>query len=128
MSEKKAIKLPGSTPIAPYSPAIEANGFLFVAGQVGFDPVNRCFYGDNIVAQTRGTLNNLKAVLECAGSDMDRIVKTTIFLTDVADFDTVNAIYAEYFKKDPPARSCIQVAALPKGALIEIEAIALAGG
>lgn len=125
MNEKKAINLPGSTTIAPYSPAIEANGFLFVSGQVGFDPIKRCYYGDDIIAQTRGALNNLKTILEYAGSSMDKIVKTTIFLTDVADFDTVNIIYAEYFKNDPPARSCIQVAALPKGALMEIEAIAL---
>ncbi len=125
MSEKKTVHLPGSTPIAPYSPAVEANGFLFVAGQVGFDPVEKCYYGDNIVAQTRGALNNLRTVLECAGSSLDKVVKTTVFLTDVADFDTVNAIYAEYFKKDPPARSCVQVAALPKGALMEIEAVAL---
>jgi 2-iminobutanoate/2-iminopropanoate deaminase len=125
MGDKKVINLPGSAPIAPYSPAVEANGFVYVAGQVGFDPVKKCYYGDDIESQTRGALENLKTVLEYAGTSLDKVVKTLIFLTDVNDFDTVNAIYAEYFRKEPPARSCVQVAALPKGALMEIEAIAL---
>jgi 2-iminobutanoate/2-iminopropanoate deaminase len=125
MMEKKVINLPGSKPIAPYSPAVEANGFVFVAGQVGFDPIKRCYYGDDIITQTRGALENLKTVLECAGTSNDNVVKTTIFLTDVNDFETVNSIYAEYFKENPPSRSCVQVAALPKGALMEVEAIAL---
>ena len=125
MNEKRVINLPGSIPIAPYSPAVEANGFVYVAGQVGFDPVKKRYYGDYIVAQTRGALVNLKAVLEQAGSSLEKVVKTTIFLTDVNDFDVVNAIYTEFFEKDPPARSCVQVAALPKGALMEIEAVAL---
>jgi 2-iminobutanoate/2-iminopropanoate deaminase len=125
MNGKKVVNLPGSVPIAPYSPAVEANGFVYVAGQVGFDPVKKRYYGDDIAAQTRGALQNLKTVLECAGSALEKVVKTTIFLTDVEDFDAVNAIYAEYFEKDPPARSCVQVAALPKGALMEIEAVAL---
>ena len=126
MSEKRVINLPGSTPIAPYSPAVAAGPFVFVSGQVGFDPVKRCYYGDDITSQTRGMLENLKDVLSHAGSGLEKVVKTTIFLTDVNDFDTVNSIYREYFPQDPPARSCVQVAALPKGALVEIEAIALA--
>ena len=125
MSEKRCVNLPGSTPIAPYSPAVEAGGFVFVAGQVGFDPVKREYYGDTIEEQTRGALENLKFVLETAGSSMEKVVKTLIFLTDVNDFDKVNEIYAKYFDKNPPARSCVQVADLPKGALMEIEAIAL---
>ena len=126
MDGKKIINLPGSTPIAPYSPAVAAGGFVFVAGQVGFDPVERRYYGDDIASQIRGMMENLKNVLSHAGSSLEKVVKTTVFLTNVNDFDAFNAIYSEYFPSAPPARSCVQVAALPKGALIEIEAIALA--
>ena len=126
MNDKKVVNLPGSTPIAPYSPAIIAGDIVYVSGQVGFDPVERCFYGEDAPAQMRGMLENLKNVLTQAGSGLEKVIKTTVFLTDVNDFDTFNEIYREYFPKDPPARSCVQVAALPKGALIEIEAIALA--
>lgn len=126
MSEKRTVNLPGSTPIAPYSPAVVGNGLVFVAGQVGFDPVEKRYYGDTVQAQTRGALENLKTVLACAGSSLEKVLKTTIFLTDVNDFDEVNAIYAEYFATEPPSRSCVQVAALPKEALMEIEAVALA--
>lgn len=126
MSEKKVVNLPGSTPIAPYSPAVKAGGFVFVAGQVGFDPVERRFCGDDAASQIRGMMENLKNVLTHAESSLDKVVKTTIFLTDVNDFDTLNTIYREYFPSDPPARSCVQVADLPKGALVEIEAVALA--
>lgn len=126
MNEKKIINLPGSTPIAPYSPAVVAGGFVFVSGQVGFDPVERRYYGEDVVTQIRGMMENLKNVLACAGSSLEKVVKVTVFLTNVNDFDTFNAIYSEYFPGDPPARSCVQVAALPKGALIEIEAVALA--
>jgi len=126
VNEKKIINLPGSTPIAPYSPAVVAGGFVFVSGQVGFDPVERRYYGEDVVTQIRGMMENLKNVLACAGSSLEKVVKVTVFLTNVNDFDTFNAIYSEYFPGDPPARSCVQVAALPKGALIEIEAVALA--
>jgi len=126
MSEKRIINLPGSTPIAPYSPAVAANGFVFVSGQVGFDPVERRYYGEDAASQIRGMLENLKTMLAQAGSSLEKVVKTTVFLTDVNDFDTLNVIYSEFFPACPPARSCVQVAALPKGALAEIEAVALA--
>ena len=125
MDGKKIINLPGSTPIAPYSPAVVAGDFVFVAGQVGFDPVECRFYGDDVATQIRGMMENLKNVLVHAGTTLEKVVKTTVFLTDVNDFDVFNAIYHEYFPTDPPVRSCVQVAALPKGALVEIEAIAL---
>jgi 2-iminobutanoate/2-iminopropanoate deaminase len=89
---------------------VAANGFVFVAGQVGFDSVQKRYYSGDIVSQTRGALQNLENVLGDAGSRMTKIVKTTIFLTDVNDFDTVNAIYMEFFKEEPPAQSCVQVA------------------
>jgi len=125
MIEKKIIVLHGSTPITPVSSAIIAGGFLYVSGQVGFDPVTRRFYGDDAVSQIRGMLENLKTILEQAGSSLSKVVKTTVFLTNLNDFDTLNAIYNEYFPSEQPARSCVIVATLPKGALTEIEAIAL---
>ncbi len=124
---KKVVNLPDSVPTAPYSPAVVVGNLVFVAGQVGFDPVKRQFYGKDIMSQTRGTLQNLKTVLECAGTKMQNVVKTTIYLTNLADFEIVNQIYSEYFPEEPPARSCVQVVAIAYGALIEIEAIATIG-
>ncbi|MDQ2968084.1 MAG: Rid family detoxifying hydrolase [Actinomycetota bacterium] len=110
---------------APYSQAIKANGFVFVAGQVGIKPDNPQPVSDDIREQTEQTLTNLRAILEAAGSSMDRLVKTTVFLTDLRDFKGMNEIYAKHVGDQPPARSTFEVAKLPPGLLVEIEAIAL---
>ncbi|MCB0082605.1 MAG: RidA family protein [Caldilineaceae bacterium] len=111
--------------VGPYSQAIGTEQFLFLSGQLGLDPQNGKLK-EGLEAQTRQILTNLRSVLEAGGSSMEQIVKTTIFLTNMADFSTVNSIYAEAFSGEPPARSTVQVAALPLGGLVEIEAIALA--
>jgi 2-iminobutanoate/2-iminopropanoate deaminase len=111
---------------APYSQAILANGFVFVAGQVGFAPGSTEVAGDSIAEQTEQTMQNLKAILEAAGSSLERLVKTTVFLADFADFQGMNEVYARYVGDRPPARSTVEVAALPSGVRVEIEAIALA--
>ena len=111
--------------VGPYSQAIGTEQFLFLSGQLGLDPQSGKLK-EGLEAQTRQILTNLRSVLEAGGSSMEQIVKTTIFLTNMADFATVNSIYAEAFSGEPPARSTVQVAALPLGGLVEIEAIALA--
>jgi 2-iminobutanoate/2-iminopropanoate deaminase len=111
---------------APYSQAIKANGFVFVAGQVGIKPDDPTPVGDGIHEQTEQVLANLRAILEAAGSGMDRLVKTTVFLTNLDDFPGMNEVYAEHVGDQPPARSTFEVAKLPPGLLVEIEAIALA--
>jgi 2-iminobutanoate/2-iminopropanoate deaminase len=110
-------------PVGPYSQVVQSGELLFLAGQVALTPSGAMNDGD-INAQTRQVLNNLKAVLEAAGCTMDQVVKTTIFLADLGDFETVNKIYAEYFKEPFPARTTVQVSKLPKGARLEIDAIA----
>lgn len=110
--------------IGPYSQAIRAGNLLFASGQLGLDPASGTL-ADGIEAQTRQALSNLQAVLAAAGSSVENVVKTTIFLADLSHFATVNALYGEVFKAEPPARSTVQVAALPKGGLVEIEVIAL---
>ncbi|MDH7484948.1 MAG: RidA family protein [Anaerolineae bacterium] len=111
--------------IGPYSQAVRVGHLVFTAGQIGIDPVLGQLRS-GIAAQTRQALANLQAVLEAAGSSLNQVVKTTIFLQDMADFATVNQVYGQAFAVVPPARSTVQVAALPLGALVEIEAIALA--
>ena len=111
---------------APYSQAIKANGFVFVAGQLGFEPGQTEVVGPGIKAQTEQTIDNLEAILTEAGSGLDRIVKTTVFLASLSDFQGMNEVYAGRIGDTPPARSTIEVGALPSGALVEIEAIALA--
>ena len=111
--------------IGPYSVAIETNGMVFCAGQTGIDPATGELVGPDLEVQTRQTLINLKYVLEAAGTNLDKVVKTTVFLRDMADFPKMNAIYADFFPANPPARSTIAVAGLPKGAVVEIEAIAV---
>lgn len=111
--------------IGPYSQAIRAGQFIFASGQLGLDP-NTGKLQDGVEAQTRQALANIAAVLAAAGSSTDKIVKTTLFLANMADFAAVNAIYGEHFAHEPPARSTVQVAALPLGGLVEIEVIALA--
>ncbi len=125
---KRTVSTPNAPPaIGPYSQAVVAGDFVFCSGQIPLDPATGALVGGDIAAQTRRVLENLKAVLEAAGSGLDRVVKTTVFLADLADFQEMNAVYAEYFGGDPPARAAVQVAALPKGARIEIEAVALRG-
>lgn len=122
---RKTVHLDGVVPAAPYSPAVLANGFVFVAGQVGYDMVKQQYVGGDVATQFDGALKNLCAVLEAAGTDLAHVVKTTVFLTDTAHFCVINDVYRSYFPQDQPARSCVMVAGLPLGALIEIEAIAV---
>ena len=112
--------------IGPYSQGIVVNGHLiFAAGQTGFVPATMQLAEGGVQGQTRQVLDNLKAVLEAAGSGMDRVVKTTVYLKDMGDFAAMNEIYATYFGSPPPARTTIEAARLPKDALVEIECIAL---
>jgi len=112
--------------IGPYSQGIKANGFIFVSGQLPLDPNTGTFAEGGIENQTKQSLTNIKNVLEGAGSGLDKVVKTTVFLKNIADFTAMNSVYSEFFKKECPARSAFQVAALPKDATLEIEVIALA--
>jgi len=111
--------------IGPYSQAIRAGDFVFCSGQIPLDPQSGQIVPGDIAAQTRQVMKNLEAILKAAGCDFSMVVKTTIFLADLKDFSVVNEVYGEYFKGDPPARATIQVAALPRGSLVEIEAVAL---
>jgi 2-iminobutanoate/2-iminopropanoate deaminase len=110
--------------VGPYSQAVKIGNLVFISGQLGLVPATGKLI-EGVEAQTRQALDNLQAVLEAAGSSVEQIVKTTIFLTDMGDFTTVNAIYGETFSAAPPARSTVEVAALPLGGQVEIEAIAL---
>ena len=116
-------KAPGA--IGPYSQAVRAGNMVFTAGQIGLDPATMEIVSGGVEAETRQVLNNLKHVLEAAGSGLNYVVKTTVFLCDMADFPKMNAIYAEFFPENPPARSAVEVAALPKGVAVEIEAVAM---
>jgi 2-iminobutanoate/2-iminopropanoate deaminase len=109
---------------APYNQAIRAGDFVFCAGQIGLDPTSGALVDGGTEAQTRRVLENVTAVLAGAGLTLAHVVKTTIYVTDLADFAAINAIYGEYFSADPPARSTVQVAALPAGATVEIEVVA----
>jgi 2-iminobutanoate/2-iminopropanoate deaminase len=111
-------------PIGPYSVAIQAGTLVFTSGQLGLDPASGNLVAGGVEAETRQVLTNLQNVLEAAGSGLDKALKTTVFLKDMADFPKMNAIYGEFFPGNPPARSTVQVAALPKGGAIEIEVIA----
>jgi 2-iminobutanoate/2-iminopropanoate deaminase len=111
---------------APYNQAIKALGMVFCAGQVGIDPATGNLVDGGVEAQARRAMQNLGAVLTAAGSGLDRVCKTTIFVADLGDFAAVNGVYGSFFATDPPARSTVEVAGLPGGALVEIEAIALA--
>ena len=112
--------------IGPYSQAVAAGAFLFTSGQIALGPSSGELVGDDARTQCRRCMLNLRAVLQAAGCDFDDVVKTTIFLVDLADFAEVNGVYGEFFTHDPPARSTVQVAALPLGARVEIDAIAVA--
>jgi len=110
--------------IGPYSQAVKAGNFLFCSGQIGLDPKTGRLVGDDITTQTKQVLTNLEAVLKEAGSDLDKVVKTTIFLKSMSDFKTVNAIYADAFSDHKPARATVAVSTLPLDVLIEIDCIA----
>ena len=129
MSEKRIVRsetAPAPFQGAPYSQAIAAGGLVFVSGQLGLKPGETMLEGKGIEEQTRQALENVKVILEQAGSGLDLLLKTTVFLADLADFAAMNGIYAEYVGSAPPARATVQVAALPSGALVEIDAVALA--
>jgi 2-iminobutanoate/2-iminopropanoate deaminase len=114
--------------IGPYSQGIVAGGtFVFTAGQLPMDPLSGEVVGKDITEQTHRALQNVQAILEAAGSSLDKAIKVTVFLQNMDDFAAMNEVYAQYFKDSPPARSAIEVAQVPKGALVEIEAVALAG-
>ena len=110
--------------IGPYSQAVQAGNMLFVSGQIPIDPATSCFAGEDIVTQSRQSLTNVKNILEAAGYALTDVVKTTVLLSDIADFAAMNAVYGEFFKENCPARACFAVRDLPRGALVEIEAIA----
>jgi 2-iminobutanoate/2-iminopropanoate deaminase len=112
--------------VGPYSQGLKAGGFLFTSGQIPLDPATGKLVAGGIDEQTRRVMENLRAVLAAGGATFDDIVKTTIYLTNLSDFATVNTIYASYFGSTPPARSTVQVAALPLGASVEIDLIARA--
>ena len=114
----------GPKPIGPYSQAIKSAGFLFASGQVALDPRTNEFLSGDVRQQTERVLENIKAILEAGGVNLHHVVKTTVFLKDMNDFAAMNEVYGKYFSSAPPARSTVQVARLPKDALVEIEIIA----
>lgn len=125
---KKIITAAGApAALGPYSHAVQAGQLVYISGQIPLDPVSGKLVEGDIEAEARQVFKNIKAVLNAAGADFSHVVKTTVFLTDLADFAVVNGIYAETYTENPPARACVQVAALPAGARVEIEAIAYIG-
>ena len=116
----------GPKAIGPYSQAIRANGFVFLSGQIPLDPKTQQVVEGDAAVQTERVLENLKGVVEAAGSNLQRVVKATVFLSDMNDFAAMNEVYGRYFKESPPARSTVEVARLPKDVLVEIDVIALA--
>jgi 2-iminobutanoate/2-iminopropanoate deaminase len=116
----------GPKPIGPYSQAVKSNGFLYLSGQVALDPKTNEMNAGDIRQQTERVLENIKGILEAAGSNLHHVVKTTVFLKDMNEFPAMNEVYARYFTSAPPARSTVQAVRLPKDALVEIEVIAAA--
>lgn len=116
-------KAPGA--IGPYSQAIKTENMIFVSGQLAIDPSSGELITDDIGKETRQALTNLKEILLAAGSGLDQVVKTTLFIRNMDDFGTINAVYSEFFHENPPARACVEVARLPKNANVEVEAVAL---
>lgn len=112
--------------IGPYSQAIRANGFVFVSGQVAIDPSTQQVLGGDVAAQTDRVLKNLSAILHAAGTSLEKVVRSTVFLKSMGDFAAMNEVYGRYFKANPPARSTVEAARLPKDVLVEIDVIALA--
>jgi 2-iminobutanoate/2-iminopropanoate deaminase len=124
MDKKVITSKKAPQPIGPYSVAIQTGNLVFTSGQLGLDPASGILVAGGVEAETRQVLTNLQKVLEAAGSGLDKALKTIVFLKDMADFPKMNAIYGEFFPENPPARSTVQVAALPKGGAVEIEVIA----
>ena len=125
-NEKQTVKVEnGPAAIGPYSLAVKAGDFVYTSGQLGLDAGSGTLVEGGVEAETRQALANLKKILEAAGSSLENVVKTTVFMRDMADFARMNAVYAEFFTAECPARSAVQVAALPKNGAVEIEAIAL---
>ncbi len=116
----------GPQAIGPYSQAIRVNGFIFVSGQVAIDPANQQFIAGDVAAQTDRAIKNLAGILKAAGSSLEKVVRATVFLKNMSDFAAMNEVYGKYFSSAPPARSTVEVARLPKDALVEIDVIALA--
>ena len=116
----------GPRAIGPYSQAIRANGFVFVSGQVAIDPANQQVISGDVSAQTDRVLKNLAAILKAAGTGLEKIVRSTVFLKNMGEFSAMNEVYGKYFSSAPPARSTVEVARLPKDVLVEIDVIALA--
>lgn len=128
MSHKKVIKTSQAPQaVGPYSQGVQAGGLLYISGQVPLDPATGQMVEGDIRAQARRVMENLKAVAEAAGLGLARAVKCTCFLRDMEDFAQFNAVYAEYFRDEPPARECVEVGRLPRDALVEVSAILLAG-
>ncbi len=113
------------TALGPYSLAIKAEELVFLSGTIGVDPDTSSLVEGGVAAEARQALTNMQHILEAAGTELTKVVKTTVFLTDIDDYGQVNEVYAQFFDREPPARSAVQVAALPGGALVEIEAIAI---
>ena len=113
-------------PIGPYSQAIQANGFIFLSGQTPLDPATQQLVTGGIAEQTERVLKNLEAVLKAAGSSLDKVVRCGVFLKDMNDFAAMNEVYGSFFRSNPPARTTVQAARLPKDSLVEIDAIAMA--
>ena len=112
--------------IGPYSQAVKCNGMIFVSGQVAIDPATQQVIEGDVAAQTERVMKNLSAILTASGSKMDQVLRSTVFLKNMDDFAAMNAVYAKYFKAEPPARSTVEVARLPKNVLVEIDVIAQA--
>ncbi len=125
MDRKAIVSDKAPKALGPYSVAIRSGNLIFASGQLGLDPATGDLVPGEIEAETRQSLTNLSHVLEAAGSDLKAVVKTTVFLRDIQDFPKMNAVYGEFFQENPPARSTVQVAALPKNGAVEIEVIAL---
>jgi len=123
---RQAVSAPNAAkPIGPYSPAIRAGNLLFTSGQVGFDPATGALVDGDISAQTDQVMRNIGALLKAAGTDFAHVVRTTVFLADMGEFAAMNAVYGRYMVDPPPARSTVQVAALPRNARVEIDVIAM---
>jgi 2-iminobutanoate/2-iminopropanoate deaminase len=116
----------GPKAIGPYSQAIKANGFVFVSGQIALDPVTNTLLSGDVGFQTERVLKNLSGILQAAGSDLSKVVRSTVFLKNMNDFAAMNEVYGRFFTSQPPARSTVEVARLPKDVLVEIDVIALA--
>lgn len=126
MSTKEIITAANAPqPIGPYSAGVRAENFIYTAGQIGIDPKTGEVVSGGVEAETRQVLENLKSVLQAAGASLDTVVKTTVFLRDMGDFALMNAVYGEFFRHEPPARTTVQVAGLPKGVAVEIEAVVI---